>query len=189
MTNYFQNPSGLWSPKDVKELHVNDDVDSANAAHHHTIGDGIFQVPSGADYKKFKEETLARLLVQEDINSDLDVRLVALEYGTVPWTDVTFANGWTHFDAGRKAQVCKVGPWVQFRGIIKSGVIGSGVKAFSVPMSCAPINRTYADHHWPVVTNPYVFGVVQAKASDGSFEVVSGSNTWLDISNIHYLTI
>lgn len=34
-------------PKEVKELHTNDDVDSGKQAHHHTIGEGIHQAASG----------------------------------------------------------------------------------------------------------------------------------------------
>lgn len=79
MTDPFGVTNGN-SAKDVKEFHINDDVDSANAAHHHTLGKGLFQAAPGADYDKFKNETLATLANQDFINSSLDARLVEVEY-------------------------------------------------------------------------------------------------------------
>lgn len=105
--------------------------------------------------------------------------------GDTGWIDATFANGWTHFDV-RKVQYRRKDGEVFFRGIMKSGTVGSGVTAISMPAGFRPASRLYADHHWPVVTNPYVFGAVQANAGTGALEVVSGSNTWIDMSSIRY---
>lgn len=104
------------------------------------------------------------------------------------WIDVTFSNGWTHYDTPRHAQVRKIDKQVTYRGLMKSGTIGSGVTAFAVPAGYQPQATLYADRHFLVVTNPYVTGVIQANAASRTFEVVNGSNTWIDLSMIQYST-
>ena len=39
---------GRPDPNSVRELHVNDDVDSSSDAHHHTLGPGVNQAANGA---------------------------------------------------------------------------------------------------------------------------------------------
>jgi hypothetical protein len=39
---------GRPDPASLREFHINDDVDSGQDAHHHTIGPGVNQAASGA---------------------------------------------------------------------------------------------------------------------------------------------
>lgn len=54
MTNVFSG-SNKAQPKEVKEFHTNDDVDSGSLAHHHTLGAGVNQAARGSELKALKD--------------------------------------------------------------------------------------------------------------------------------------
>lgn len=90
MTNFFPNKV---QPKEVKEFHTNDDVDSGALAHHHTLGLGINQAARGSDFKALHEAVDAYIIANNALitalqNADvaLDGRLDSLEAPTVATT-------------------------------------------------------------------------------------------------------
>lgn len=125
--------------------------------------------------------TISQMTVEAMQNSTLDV------YET-EWTDVTFLGSWQNFETGtlaRKVQVKRVGKSVKYRGIMKSGAVGNGTAAFSVPAQFACELRTYSSQYWPIVANS-AFGAIQCGSVSGQFEVAVGSNVWVDVSGVHY---
>lgn len=77
------------TPKHVKELHTNDDVDSSKQAHHHTLGLGVHQAASGADLVQVIHDLglvaadvstiLGELATIESAIADIDTRLTVFE--------------------------------------------------------------------------------------------------------------
>lgn len=86
------------TPKEVKEFHTNDDVDSAKLAHHHTIGEGLNQAASGLALKTLRAEFDA--LAADLISKQFPVGHVILAYGTTPPLNYLLCNGsaFTMFD-------------------------------------------------------------------------------------------
>lgn len=116
--------------------------------------------------------------------------------GDTGWLDMTLINGWVNFDTGsasgpgvgawqRQAQYRKINGVVYFRGVIRSGTIGSN-PFFVMPASfrCAPATGG-GEQHFAVASNS-AYGQVQAN-SNGNLIPQVGSNTWVDLSTMHYI--
>lgn len=99
----------------------------------------------------------------------------------VAWTAPTFANSWvnegsgTYYDAGFR----KVMGRVQLRGCIKSGTVGSPI--FTLPTGLRPSKSVRLS----VAANG-AYGLITI-APAGTVTLTSGSNTWVDLSNVEFV--
>lgn len=130
MTNFdpFGSNTKGNSPKDVKEFHVNDDVDSANKAHHHTLGDGIFQAAPGASTKATLESLLATVAsLQAQITAN------AVKAGTIMgFGGSVIPSGWVLCDG---VAVSRTSPTYStlFAAVGTTWGVGDGSTTFNLP--------------------------------------------------------
>lgn len=158
---FGQRSSGLFVPaQEVNDFHNNDDVDSSQASHHHTLGKSPNQAAPG-----------------NHVHTDL----------SKPWVDLPLTgNAWVAFDAARTPQYARnaLGEAI-FRGIMKNG-IALGVFA-NVPVGFRPEPRAIYEHYFPVVANN-AFGAISV-GSNGDLYFQVGSNVFVDLSTIRYKAV
>jgi hypothetical protein len=102
-----------------KQIHKYDDVDFDIKSHHHTIGDGPYQVPSGAEFRAFKN------LYDNE------------------WEAPTLAAGWTDVGFGNMGSGIKLeGGDVKFKGhIVTAGAYAAYTTIFSLPGYAPSLNQ------------------------------------------------
>lgn len=114
--------------KSVKEFHTQDDVDSATKAHHHTLGDGIFQAAPGA----YTKATLNSLLATV---ADLQAQITAnsVKPGTIMgFGGNVIPSGWVLCDG---VAVSRTSPTYSglYASIGTTWGIGDGSTTFNLP--------------------------------------------------------
>ena len=107
---------------------------------------------------------------------------LAFLYGDGGWTAPTYTNSWVDYGAPNLVGGFRlVGIWVQLRGTIKSGTIGSA--CFTLPAGYRPT----ATAAFAVPSNS-LFGMVTV-TSAGVVTPTVGSNVSVSLDGIHFCTI
>lgn len=103
------------------------------------------------------------------------------------WNNITtFYNSWVNFD-GRKAQYKRLGKQVWLRGVIKSGSLAD---ALLIPTGFRPANTSDTGQRlWICASGGGTPALVTIMPSNGILSVQTGSNSWLSLDNITYLTV
>lgn len=108
--------------------------------------------------------------------------------GDISLTAVTtYANGWTGYaSAGyRDASYERIGKRAYFSGMMKSGTVGAGVLAFTLPPAMRPAKaRFFSVPSWSS-TSGYKMAVIIVKET-GLVEVWDGYNTWVSLDGIQF---
>ena len=148
----------------VNAFHRYSDKDVSPDSDHHTLGTGIEQAsPGDHNHDGKNSKGLAT-------NSHF--------HDPTAWTTPTLLNAWVSF-----------GPVPRFRRlssglVIMTGAVSSGTNhpnpMFTLPAGFRPID----EHRLPVMSNG-VLGWISV-FNTGNVGLVSGSNTWVDLSNIKF---
>lgn len=97
------------------------------------------------------------------------------------WLAPTLQNSWVNYDPANypSAGYRKLGPFVYFKGLIRSGTIGS-VPAFTLPAGYIPVRETHLD----TVSNGVIATVRVMKT--GEVHITLGNNGWLSLDGCYF---
>lgn len=158
------------TPKHVKELHTNDDVDSSKQAHHHTIGLGAHQAASGADLKALQEvaeylDTIVNVLVSER----LPVGNVIMLYDSVAPYGYLLCDGSPFSGVTYPALAAKLGGTntPDFRDRVPVGVSGSKALGATNGADTVSLVKANIPTHVHDMTHTHTYAVRQSAAAFG----------------------
>lgn len=130
-----------------------------------------------------REHPVGTFWVHAATAKDLDD--LTADTGWVAVSTLGYLNGWVDFDAvSHKPYYRKVGNRIVFRGLIKSGTVGSS--AFTMPAGSRPVVGTgYAESIYASASNN-AFGQVVAH-TNGNIIPTIGNNAWVSLATVSYL--
>jgi hypothetical protein len=103
------------------------------------------------------------------------------------WISPTMLNSWVNYDDGIQYSVCQYMKdemgFVHFRGLIKSGTVGSATPVFVLPVGYRPDKRLGI-----VTISNNTVGQIDVFA-DGKVSAIVGSNVWITLVGIMFRAV